>query len=53
MRLRLAAARRVVLDTSEPMADIAARSGFSSASAFSRAFAAAFGRPPSAMRGGR
>ncbi|MEP6452488.1 MAG: helix-turn-helix domain-containing protein [Nitratireductor sp.] len=53
LRLRLAAARRLVLDTSEPMADIAAQSGFSSASAFSRAFAAAFGRPPSAMRGGR
>ena len=50
LRLRLNAARRLVLDTSEPMADIAARTGFSSASTFSRAFAAAFGEPPGRMR---
>ncbi|MDF1601859.1 GlxA family transcriptional regulator [Mesorhizobium sp. YIM 152430] len=50
LRLRLNAARRLVLDTREPMADIAARTGFSSAAAFSRAFARAFGKPPSAMR---
>jgi transcriptional regulator GlxA family with amidase domain len=50
LRLRLNAARRLVLDTAEPMADIAARTGFSSASAFSRAFAGAFGQPPARMR---
>jgi transcriptional regulator GlxA family with amidase domain len=49
-RLRLAAARRLVLDTAEPMADIAARTGFSSASSFSRAYCAAFGQPPIHMR---
>jgi AraC family transcriptional regulator, glycine betaine-responsive activator len=52
LRLRLNAARRLVLDTAEPMADIAARTGFSSASAFSRAFAKAFGKPPVRMRRG-
>lgn len=51
LRLRLNAARRLVLDTSEPMADIAARTGFSSAAAFSRAFSRVFGAPPSRMRG--
>jgi AraC family transcriptional regulator, glycine betaine-responsive activator len=50
LRLRLNAARRLVLDTSEPMADVAARTGFSSASAFSRAFSRAFRTPPAAMR---
>lgn len=52
LRLRLNAARRLVLDTAEPMADIAARTGFSSAAAFSRAFSKAFGRPPIRMRRG-
>ncbi|MGB6116670.1 MAG: helix-turn-helix domain-containing protein, partial [Mesorhizobium sp.] len=52
LRLRLAAARRLVLDTSEPMADIAARTGFYSASAFSRAFSVAFDTPPAKMRRG-
>lgn len=50
LRLRLAAARRLVLDTREPMTAIAARTGFSGAPAFSRAFARAFGRPPARMR---
>ena len=50
LRLRLNAARRLVLDTTEPMAAIATRSGFSSAAAFSRAFTKAFGRPPTRMR---
>lgn len=50
LRLRLGAARRLVLDTAEPMADIAARTGFSSASAFSRAFAKGFGQAPGRMR---
>lgn len=52
LRLRLSAARRLVLDTREPMAGIAARTGFSGAAAFSRAFRGAFGVPPTAMRGG-
>ncbi len=50
LRLRLNAARRLVLDTAEPMTNIAARTGFSSAAAFSRAFARGFGTPPSRMR---
>jgi transcriptional regulator GlxA family with amidase domain len=50
LRLRLNAARRLVLDTAEPMAAIAARSGFASAAAFSRAFARAFGQPPTRLR---
>lgn len=50
LRLRLQAARRLVLDTAEPMADIAARTGFSSASVFSRAFSNEFGASPSALR---
>lgn len=53
LRLRLNAARRLVLDTAEPMADIAARTGFSSASAFSRAFTAGFGQAPSLYRNRR
>ncbi len=52
LRLRLNAARRLVLDTAEPMAAIAARTGFSSASTFSRAFVSAFGVPPGRMRRG-
>ncbi len=50
LRLRLGAARRLVLDTAEPMAVIAARSGFSSAAAFSRAFVRAFGHSPTRLR---
>ena len=50
LRLRLSAARRLVLDTTEPMADIAARTGFSSAAAFSRTFAKSFGQSPMQMR---
>jgi transcriptional regulator GlxA family with amidase domain len=50
LRLRLNAARRLVLDTALPMADIAARTGFSSASSFSRAFSAGFGKSPAALR---
>ena len=52
LRLRLAAARRLVLDTPEPMATIAARTGFSSASSFSRAFSNAFGKAPASLRRG-
>jgi transcriptional regulator GlxA family with amidase domain len=50
LRLRLTAARKLVVDTRVPMADIAARTGFSSAAAFSRAFSRSFGRPPTALR---
>lgn len=49
-RLRLLAARRLVLDTAVPMADIAARTGFSSAAAFSRAFSHMFGEAPVRLR---
>ncbi len=51
LRLRLNAARRLVLDTALPMADIAARTGFSSASVFSRAFSKAFSTAPTRLRG--
>ena len=44
LRLRLNAARRLVVDTRVAMADIAARTGFSSAAAFSRAFSRSFGK---------
>jgi transcriptional regulator GlxA family with amidase domain len=52
LRLRLSAARRLVVDTAVPMADIAARTGFSSAAAFSRAFSHAFGEAPVRVRRG-
>lgn len=50
LRLRLNAARRLVLDTRVAMADIAARTGFSSAAAFSRAFSNTFGEAPVRLR---
>lgn len=50
LRLRLNAARRLVLDTNLAMADIAARGGFSSAASFSRAFSTLFGEPPVKLR---
>lgn len=50
LRLRLNAARRLVADTRLPMADIAARTGFSSAATFSRAFTNGFGKSPSTLR---
>jgi transcriptional regulator GlxA family with amidase domain len=48
--LRLAAARRMITDTRHPLAEVALRCGFSSASSLSRAFRANFGRPPSDLR---
>jgi transcriptional regulator GlxA family with amidase domain len=48
--LRLAAARRMITDTKHPLAEVALRCGFSSASSLSRAFRASFGRPPSDLR---
>lgn len=50
LSLRLAAARRMVTDTRHPLAEVALRCGFSSASALSRAFAAKFGQAPSRLR---
>lgn len=50
LSLRLAVARRLVNDTRLSMTDIASRTGFSSESAFSRAFSRQFGLPPSASR---
>ena len=50
LRLRLNAARRLVRDSGTPLADIAARTGFSSAASFSRAFRKAFGTSPSGLR---
>lgn len=52
LRLRLNAARRLVLDTQIRMAEVAARTGFASAASFSRAFSRAFGQPPARMRRG-
>ncbi len=48
--LRLAAARKMVTDTKLPLTEIAARTGFSSAAVFTRAFGARFGRTPSSLR---
>ncbi|MFK8252763.1 GlxA family transcriptional regulator [Ancylobacter terrae] len=48
--LRLNAARRLVLDTNLPIADIAERTGFSAIASLSRAFRRQFGAPPSAAR---
>jgi transcriptional regulator GlxA family with amidase domain len=48
--LRLQAARRMITDTRHPLAEVALRTGFSSASVLSRAFGQAFGHPPSALR---
>jgi transcriptional regulator GlxA family with amidase domain len=50
LTLRLAAARRLITDTHHPLAEVALRTGFSSASTLSRAFARAFGQPPSNLR---
>jgi len=51
-RLRLSAARRLVLDTRLPMTDVAARTGFNSTASFSRAFSSAFGEAPTRLRKG-
>ncbi len=50
LRLRLSIARKMVTDTRTPMGDISQRTGFSSASAFSRAFVRHFGASPAALR---
>ncbi|MFT5482585.1 MAG: transcriptional regulator GlxA family with amidase domain [Halieaceae bacterium] len=51
--LRLAEARRMTVDTGLSLQDIAVRCGFNSQSAFSRAFVAAYGLPPSTLRRAR
>ena len=50
-RLRLAAARRRVEDGEMGVAEIAVRSGYASASAFTRAFRREYGRAPRFLRG--
>jgi transcriptional regulator GlxA family with amidase domain len=50
LQLRLAAARRLVTDTRHPLAEVALRTGFSSASTLSRAFQRQFRTPPSTLR---
>lgn len=49
-QLRLSEARRMVLSSRLPLSEVAVRCGFSSLSAFSRAFSRAFGTSPSALR---
>ena len=50
LRLRLSIARRMVTDTSLTLGEVAERTGFSSAGAFSRAFSRVYGESPSAVR---
>ncbi|MEX0345369.1 MAG: GlxA family transcriptional regulator [Rhizobiaceae bacterium] len=50
LRLRLSIARRMVTDTRTAFSEIAERSGFSSPSSFSRAFAKHYGSPPATVR---
>ena len=50
LTLRLNAGRRLALETALPMAEIAEATGFSSASAFARAFRSRFGEGPGAAR---
>ncbi len=50
LRLRLQAARRLVLDSNATMSDIAVRCGFNSQSAFSRAFKSRYNQSPSELR---
>jgi transcriptional regulator GlxA family with amidase domain len=50
LSLRLQAARRMITDTRHPLAEVALRCGFTSASSLSRAFRAKFGRAPRDLR---
>jgi transcriptional regulator GlxA family with amidase domain len=50
LTLRLNAARRLVVDTNLPIADIAERTGFAAIASLSRAFRRQFGQPPSVVR---
>ncbi|MCI2398049.1 GlxA family transcriptional regulator [Aliiroseovarius subalbicans] len=53
LNLRLSEARRLALDTSQPVAQIALATGFNSQAAFARAFKQAHGQSVSALRRGR
>jgi transcriptional regulator GlxA family with amidase domain len=50
LQLRLAVARRLITDTRHPLAEVALRTGFTSASTLSRAFQRHFGTAPSHLR---
>ena len=50
LRLRLQAARRLVLDTKLPMVDISIRTGFSNPTSFSRAFKRRYQTTPLRLR---
>ena len=50
LTLRLAAARRMITDTRHPLAEVALRCGFSSASSLARAFRTRFNLTPSSLR---
>lgn len=50
LSLRLAEARRLVLDSARPLQEIALRSGFASQAVFARAFSREFGLPASTLR---
>ena len=50
LTLRLNAGRRLALESALMIADIAAETGFASASAFARAFRSRFGESPGAAR---
>ena len=50
LALRLNAARRKVIETTASFADIAAATGFNSASAFARSYRASFSESPSETR---
>jgi transcriptional regulator GlxA family with amidase domain len=50
LALRLQAARRMITDTRHPLAEVALRCGFSSASSLSRAFFRQYHTPPSKLR---
>ena len=50
LQLRLSAARRLITDTRHPLAEVALRTGFTSASTLSRAFQNHFGLAPSHLR---
>lgn len=51
-RLRLQRAARQLAWSNQPIAQIARQAGYGSSAAFSRAFRASYGRPPSAFRDG-
>lgn len=52
-RLRLQRAALALVETQDPIVEIARRAGYGSVEAFSRAFSASYGRPPTAYRARR